>query len=111
MADNCLPEDVNGGKSVRKRRVKKNAHKSFPQDPVTDAMLRIAVYQANSAAKLVPGVDLDDFRNGAETVVSILKRRLGLCAWICEDQLPDGYDYDAGYQYSRVIDGVRMFPR
>jgi hypothetical protein len=85
--------------------------KPYQQEPVTDSMLRIAVYQAKQAAKLVPGVDLDDFANGAEMVVTILKRRLGLSNWICEDQLPDGYDYDANYSRSRVVDGVRMFPR
>jgi hypothetical protein len=108
MADNCLETDANGGKIVRKRRVKQPAN---TQQPVTDAMLRIAVHQAKQAAKLVPGVDMEDFANGAEMVVAILKRRLGLSNWICEDQLPEGYDYDANYSRSRIVDGVRMFPR
>jgi len=108
VADNCLERDANGGKIVRKRRVKKPAN---TQQQVTDAMLRIAVHQAKQAAKLVPGVDMEDFENGAEMVVAILKRRLGLSSWICEDQLPEGYDYDANYSRSRVIDGVRMFPK
>lgn len=87
------------------------AKKPYQQEPVTDAMLRIAVYQAKQAARLVPGVDMEDFTNGAEMVVTILKRRLGLSNWICEEQLPEDYDYDANYSRSRVVDGVRMFPR
>ena len=31
-------------------------------------------------------------------------------AWIYEDELPEGYPYDAMFKKSRVIDGVRMFP-
>jgi hypothetical protein len=108
MADNGLETDANGGKIVRKRRVKQPTN---TQQPVTDAMLRIAVHQAKQAAKLVPGVNMEDFANGAEMVVAILKRRLGLSNWICEDQLPEGYDYDANYSRSKVIDGVRMFPK
>lgn len=31
--------------------------------------------------------------------------------WLYEDALPDNYPYDAMFPKSRVIDGVRMFPR
>ena len=31
-------------------------------------------------------------------------------AWIYEDELPEGYPYDAMYGTSRIIEGVRMFP-
>lgn len=96
---------------MAKKRSKKNPHESFPQEPVTDAMLRIIRHQAKQCAILVPGVDMEDFMNGVDTAFSLLKRRIGLTHWICEDQLPPDYDYDAGYFHSRVVDGVRMFPR
>ena len=41
-----------------------------------------------------------------------MKPELKQCAplfWLYEDQLPDGYPYDAMYPYSKV-DGVRLFP-
>lgn len=95
---------------VRRPRAKKNLHESFPQEPVTDAMLRIIAHQAKQVAKMVPGTNLDDFASGVDIAFSLLKRRIGLTGWICEDQLPHGYDYDAGYFHSRVVDGVRMFP-
>lgn len=81
------------------------------QPIVTDAMLRIIVHQARRVARTVPDCAVMDFEAGAEIVVSILKRRLGLSNWICEDQLPDGYDYDGNYSKSKIVDGVRMFPR
>jgi len=84
---------------------------SDEQEPVTDAMLRILAYQAKQAAKLVPGVSMVDFEGGVEMAFALLKRRLGLAAWICEDQLPKGYDYNAGYKRSKIVDGTRMFPR
>lgn len=33
-----------------------------------------------------------------------------LVAWIYEDSLPGSFPYDAMFPYSRVVDGVRMFP-
>jgi len=81
------------------------------QEPVTDAMLRIIAHQAKQVAKLTPGVSMVDFAGGIDVAFALLKRRLGLTAWICEDQLPKNYDYDAGYKRSKIVDGVRMFPR
>lgn len=95
---------------AKKHTTKKNPHESFAQEPVTDAMLRIIAHQAKLVAKMVPGTNRDDFASGVDIAFSLLKRRIGLTGWICEDQLPPGYDYDAGYFHSRVVDGVRMFP-
>jgi len=30
--------------------------------------------------------------------------------WLYEDELPDDYDYDANFDRSEIMDGVRMFP-
>jgi hypothetical protein len=30
--------------------------------------------------------------------------------WLYEDELPEGYDYNANFGASEVRDGVRMFP-
>lgn len=30
--------------------------------------------------------------------------------WMYEDELPEGYPYDAMFGLSRIIEGVRMFP-
>lgn len=34
----------------------------------------------------------------------------GVAGWIYEDTLPDSYPYETMFQYSAIIEGVRMFP-
>lgn len=47
--------------------------------------------------------EISRLRAGREAVAT------GIVGWIHEDQLPDGYPYEAMFRHSKV-DGVRMFP-
>jgi hypothetical protein len=55
-----------------------------------------------------------DEKGGFEKLCEVMDRyeaqKQEPVAWIYEDELPEGYPYDAMFEKSRVFDGVRMFP-
>ncbi|PPE61907.1 hypothetical protein F157LOC_00741 [Pectobacterium brasiliense] len=65
-----------------------------------------------ASAKYTAGVDAIAFSDAAKAIGELLQRREAAekpVAWIHEDELPEGYPYDAMFSFSKV-DIVRMFP-